>query len=57
MAHTCNPSTWEIEEGRLEVQGQPQLHSKFPGQPGSPETLSQNKTKQNKKAHKQKPQK
>jgi hypothetical protein len=24
---TCNPSSWEVNTGRLQVQGQPGLHS------------------------------
>jgi hypothetical protein len=29
MAHACNPSTPEAEEGGSRVQGQPELHSKI----------------------------
>ena len=28
VVHTCNPSTWEAETGRLQVQSQPQQFSK-----------------------------
>ena len=34
LVHACNPSTWEAETGRSQVQGQPQQLSK---------TLFQNK--------------
>lgn len=38
MAHTCNPSTWEIGAG-----GQPEIHSEFQASLGyiQSETLSQ----------------
>lgn len=26
VAYTCNPSTWEVDAGGPEVQGQPQLY-------------------------------
>jgi hypothetical protein len=38
VAHVYNPNTQEIEAGRLQVPGQPELHG---------ETLSQNKKKRN----------
>lgn len=27
LAHTCDPSSWKVEVGGLEVQGHPWLHS------------------------------
>ena len=35
MVHTCNPSTWEIEVGRSEIQEFPQLPRKFEASLGS----------------------
>jgi hypothetical protein len=29
VAHTCNPSTWELKAGDSQVKGQPWLHSKI----------------------------
>lgn len=29
MVLACNPSTWEVDTGRADVQGQPQVHSEF----------------------------
>jgi hypothetical protein len=29
VIHTCNPSTWEAETGRLLVQSQPGLNNEF----------------------------
>ena len=29
VAHTCTPSTWEVESGESEVQGHVQLHRKL----------------------------
>jgi hypothetical protein len=39
----CNPSTWQVEAGRFEIQGHPGLHS---------ETLSQDKKKKRQKKRK-----
>lgn len=43
MAYTSNPSIWEAEKDRSEVQGQTELHSKILSQnniPHSPSSLS-----------------
>lgn len=29
MAHTCNPSTWKVEAGGLEIWGHPCLYTRF----------------------------
>lgn len=29
VVHTCAPSTWEVEEGRAQIQGQPGLNSEL----------------------------
>jgi hypothetical protein len=29
MAHASDPSTWEADAGRLQVQNQPALHNEF----------------------------
>lgn len=39
IIYACNPSTLEMATGGSRIQGQPQLHSKFLGQPGLRETL------------------
>jgi hypothetical protein len=44
LIHTFNPSTWEAEEGRLQVPGLPELHSNNLSQKN--ENKNKNKTKQ-----------
>jgi hypothetical protein len=41
VVHNCNPSTWEVEAGRSQLQVQPELHS---------ETVCQNSDNQLKRA-------
>jgi hypothetical protein len=53
VAHTCNPSTWEAEAGRLQIWGQPELHSELEAILGYIET-SCVKNKQNRMKQKQK---
>jgi hypothetical protein len=35
VVHMCEPSTWQVEAGRSEIQGHPWLHSKFKVSPGN----------------------
>lgn len=42
--HTCNPSTWDVEGGGLEVQGDLQLQSEFKA--GLEHMLQKTKSKQ-----------
>jgi hypothetical protein len=45
VTHICNPSTWEGEAGRLQVQNQPELHSKSQSQKKQNTKILTNKTK------------
>lgn len=42
LAHTCDWKTGKVETGRLEDQGQPQLHGKFKGHLEVNEILTHN---------------
>jgi hypothetical protein len=46
VSHTCNLSIWEAEAGRLQVEGQPWLHSETLSQKIQPKQLTNQPNKQ-----------
>lgn len=46
VVHACDSSTGKVEAGESEVEGHPQLHSKFPASLSTRDTVPKNQQKQ-----------